>query len=180
MLTLTRSWGTPPPYPNSALWLIRADSWDSAYYKVPSVPQPFLPVTMEDSFMWRDVHGHFHALFQARHACAHARVTPRPRCSVPDLPRSPPHSDRHPHSHTRVLAKQIALAARTRTQLLRLTVLLAPLVNATWVHRNRRASPASLIARGAHGVMVACVRSASVVMRVRHPLTPSRSSGTRA
>ena len=65
VLTLTRSWGTPPPYPNSALWLIRANSWDGEYSKVPSVPQPFLPVTMEDSFMWRDVSGHFHALFHA-------------------------------------------------------------------------------------------------------------------
>jgi hypothetical protein len=65
VLTLTRSWGTPPPYPNSALWLIRADSWDGGYHKVPSVPQPFLSVTMEDSFMWRDVSGHFHALFHA-------------------------------------------------------------------------------------------------------------------
>ena len=63
ILTLTRSWGTPAPYPNSAFWLISADAWDGKYEKVAGVPQPFLNTTMEDSFMWRDEVGHFHALF---------------------------------------------------------------------------------------------------------------------
>ena len=63
VLTLTRSWGTPVPYPNSAFWLVAADKWDGHYAKVAGAPQPFLNVTMEDSFMWRDEAGHFHALF---------------------------------------------------------------------------------------------------------------------
>eukprot|EP00966_Prymnesium_polylepis_P166149 3840553-Prymnesium_polylepis.2 len=63
ILTLTRSWGTPAPYPNSAFWLVRADAWNGHYSKVADAPQPFLPVTMEDSFMYRDELGHFHALF---------------------------------------------------------------------------------------------------------------------
>ena len=65
VLTLTRSWGTPPPYPNSAFWLIRADAWDGHYAKAPHAPQPFLDVTMEDSYMWIDEREHFHALFHA-------------------------------------------------------------------------------------------------------------------
>jgi len=65
LLTLTRSWGTPQPYPNSAFWLVKADSWDGRYYKVPDAPQPFLNVTMEDSFMFQDELGHFHAIFHA-------------------------------------------------------------------------------------------------------------------
>lgn len=65
VLTLTRSWGTPAPYPNSAFWLVRGSAWNGTYAKVdPAVAaQPFLPVTMEDSFMYRDEVGHFHALF---------------------------------------------------------------------------------------------------------------------
>ena len=58
ILTLTRSWGTPAPYPNSAFWLVRADAWDGRYEKVAGVPQPFLNTTMEDSFMWRDEVGY--------------------------------------------------------------------------------------------------------------------------
>eukprot|EP01044_Picomonas_judraskeda_P027719 COSAG03_NODE_8925_length_759_cov_1.559091_1_plen_172_part_10 len=65
VLTLTRSWGTPAPYPNFAFWLVRGSAWNGSYTKIdPAVAaQPFLPVTMEDSFMYRDEIGHFHALF---------------------------------------------------------------------------------------------------------------------
>ena len=66
VLTATRSWGTPAPYPNSALWLIRAHGgWDGDYELVSRAwaAQPMLPVQMEDSFMYRGELGHFHALF---------------------------------------------------------------------------------------------------------------------
>lgn len=68
VLTLTRSWGTPASYPNSAFWLIRGSAWNGTYAKVdPKVAaQLFLPVTMEDSLMYRDEDGHFHALFHTR------------------------------------------------------------------------------------------------------------------
>jgi hypothetical protein len=48
ILSLTRSWGTPAPYPNSAFWLVRGSAWSGTYAKVnPAVAaQPFLPVTM--------------------------------------------------------------------------------------------------------------------------------------
>jgi hypothetical protein len=39
---------------------------------VAEAPQPFLNVTMEDSFMWRDEHGHFHVT-----DAAHAQRSPR-------------------------------------------------------------------------------------------------------
>ena len=53
ILTLTRSWGTPAPYPNSAFWLVRGSAWNGTYSKVDAAvaAQPFLPVTMEDSFI---------------------------------------------------------------------------------------------------------------------------------
>jgi hypothetical protein len=53
ILSLTRSWGTPAPYPNSAFWLVRGSAWSGTYAKVnPAVAaQPFLPVTMGGGFV---------------------------------------------------------------------------------------------------------------------------------
>lgn len=65
ILTFTRSWGTPTPLPNSAIWLVRADSWNGTYALVPDVPQPVFGGQYEDTFMWRDGRGNFHGLFHS-------------------------------------------------------------------------------------------------------------------
>jgi hypothetical protein len=65
ILTFTRSWGTPAPLPNSAIWLVRADSWNSTYALVPGVSQPVFGGQYEDTFMWIDGRGFFHGLFHS-------------------------------------------------------------------------------------------------------------------
>lgn len=67
LLTFTRSWVPPAPLPNSPVWLVRADHWNSTYALVPESwgPAPVFDFGMEDSFMWQDPQGNFHALFHA-------------------------------------------------------------------------------------------------------------------
>ncbi len=65
ILTFTRSWAAPKPYPNSAIWLVRADRWNGTYNMVPRAiaAQPVFDVSLEDSFMWIDPRGNYHGLF---------------------------------------------------------------------------------------------------------------------
>eukprot|EP00466_Bigelowiella_natans_P011760 jgi/Bigna1/90097/estExt_fgenesh1_pg.C_620034 len=67
ILTFTRSWGSPAPLPNSAIWLATADSWNGSYHLVDSklAAQPALNNGMEDTFMFRDAAGYLHALFHS-------------------------------------------------------------------------------------------------------------------
>jgi hypothetical protein len=65
VLSFTRSWLPPKPLPSSPVWLVRAErGWNGAYEAV----HPDAPVFadgMEDSYLWVDPRGHFHALFHA-------------------------------------------------------------------------------------------------------------------
>lgn len=64
VLTFTRAWhpgNTGGHGPFSSISLLRADSWDSTY----EVVNGSMGWTFEDSFMFRDQSGHFHALFHA-------------------------------------------------------------------------------------------------------------------
>jgi hypothetical protein len=63
ILTFTRSYDAPKPNPESAIWLVRADKWNGTYSIVGS--RPVFKEDLEDTFMWCDPRGNFHALFHA-------------------------------------------------------------------------------------------------------------------
>lgn len=59
ILTFIRSWDPPRPLPESPIFLVRANRWDGEYV---GGKQPF-PNSIEDSHMFRDAEGNYHALF---------------------------------------------------------------------------------------------------------------------
>ena len=61
LLTFTRSYDAPKPNPGSAIWLVRADAWNGTYTTVDAGPA--FNLNSEDTFMWQDPRGHYHALF---------------------------------------------------------------------------------------------------------------------
>ncbi len=74
LLTFTRSYAAKGVQPSSSVWLVAADAWNGTYR---SLGQAFRENT-EDTFMWRDPRGWFHALFHdmeptvSRHGGGHA------------------------------------------------------------------------------------------------------------
>lgn len=60
--TFTRAIRAPLPAPLSSIWLVGADRWDGTYHALSSSAPAFMQ-SAEDSFMWQDPRGNFHALF---------------------------------------------------------------------------------------------------------------------
>ena len=67
VLTFTRAWGSSEPSSQSPIFLVKADHWQGPYslFRKDWAPAPVFPFGVEDSFMWRDARGNFHALFHA-------------------------------------------------------------------------------------------------------------------
>ena len=70
ILTLTRAYHAPSPAPLSSIWLVTADRWNGTYRSaadiLPGMEKggPVFPQqSLEDSFMWVDPRGFYHALF---------------------------------------------------------------------------------------------------------------------
>ena len=61
LLTFTRSIHDTSPAPTSSVWLVGADVWNGTYRSL--TQKPSFDVSTEDSHMWIDPRGHFHALF---------------------------------------------------------------------------------------------------------------------
>jgi len=67
VMTFTRAWGSSEKSSMSPLWLVQAPHWQGPWSLVREdwAPAPVFPFGVEDSFMWRDPRGNFHALFHA-------------------------------------------------------------------------------------------------------------------
>ena len=61
LLTFTRSFHDPHPAPTSSVWLVGAEAWNGTYRSL--ARSPSFDVSTEDSHMWIDPRGNFHALF---------------------------------------------------------------------------------------------------------------------
>lgn len=87
ILTFTRATKAPAPAPVSSIWLVAADGWNGTYRSVanllPGVEKggPVFPErSLEDSFMWQDPRGWFHALFHT-----YATTTSAPQIDPPQV-----------------------------------------------------------------------------------------------
>lgn len=65
LLTFTRAAADPKPLPYCAIFTVRSEGGWNGTYEVADAKNATFPIGLEDSFMWQDPRGHFHALFHS-------------------------------------------------------------------------------------------------------------------